>query len=83
MSRHIHKTEAHAIFFQESEPEINRDSAALLLGQPIRMRAGQRFDQRRFAVSMCPAVPTITLFEGLFIMKGDCNSSCPVEVARQ
>ena len=52
--RHIHKTEAHAIFFQECKTQIDRDSAALLFGQTIRVRSGQRFDQRRFAVVDVP-----------------------------
>jgi len=34
--------------------QINRDSAALLLGETIRVRSGQRFDQRRFAVVDVP-----------------------------
>jgi len=52
-SRHVHKTEAHAIFFQKSETQINRDSAALLFRKTIRMRASQRFDQRGICHGRC------------------------------
>src|SRR5206468_10215680 len=48
--RHIDKTEPHAIFFQECEAQIDGDSAALLFRKTIRMRSGQRFNQRRFPV---------------------------------
>src|SRR5205823_3412250 len=48
--RHIHETESDSIFFQKSKTQINRDSAEFLFSQTIWMRAGQRFDQRRFAV---------------------------------
>ncbi len=54
VSRHIHKTEAHAILFQERKTQINRDSAALLFRKTIRVRSGQRFDQRGFPVIDVP-----------------------------
>ena len=44
--RHIYKTEAHPVFFQECKTQIDGDSPALLFGQTIWVRAGQRFDQR-------------------------------------
>ena len=48
--RHVHKTKAHAAFFQKSEAKIDGDAAALLFLQAVRMRAGQGFNQRGFAV---------------------------------
>jgi len=41
-------------FFPESETQINRDSSALLFRKTIRMRSGQRLDQRGFSVVNVP-----------------------------
>src|ERR1700756_4215304 len=54
MARHIHKTEAHAIFLPESETQINCDATALFFGQTIGVRARQRLDQRGLAVVNVP-----------------------------
>jgi len=57
--RHIHKPKRTPFSSRKRSPD-HRDSAALLFGKTIRVRARQRFDQRRFAVVDVPAVPTMT-----------------------
>ncbi len=52
--RDIHKTEAHAVLFEEREAEINGDAAALLFFEPVGMGACQCFDQRGLAVVNVP-----------------------------
>jgi len=49
---------------RKAEAQVNGDAAAPFFFQAVGMRAGQGFDQRRLPWSMCPAVPTMTLFDG-------------------
>ena len=48
--RNVHETETHASFFQKSETEINRDSAALFFFEAVGIRPRQRLHERRLAV---------------------------------
>src|ERR1700720_4242361 len=50
VSGDIHEAKAHFAFFQECKTQIDGDASALFFFQTVRMRAGQSFDQRRFAV---------------------------------
>src|SRR5208337_5144187 len=50
VSRHVHKTKAHAAFFQKGEAKVDGDAAALLFLQAVWMHAGQSFNQRGLAV---------------------------------
>src|SRR5208282_1368400 len=50
VSRHVHKTKAHATFFQEGKAQIDGDAAALLFLEAVRMGAGQSFNQRGLPV---------------------------------
>jgi len=62
MPRHVYKTEPDAIFFQKSKPEIDGNPAPFLFREPVRVNASTSAD---LPWSMCPAVPTITLFNWL------------------
>ena len=53
--RYIYKTESHAIFFEKRKTKINRNPAPLLFREPVRMRASQRLDKRRFTVINVPS----------------------------
>jgi hypothetical protein len=48
--RHINETEANTSFFQKRKTQINRDPTPLFFFEAVRVRAGQRFDQRRLPV---------------------------------
>lgn len=50
MSGDIHEAKSHVTFFPECKTQIDGDASALFFFQTVRMRAGQSFDQRRFAV---------------------------------
>src|SRR5260370_17443362 len=77
--RHVHKTEAHAILFQERKTQINGDSAALLFRKTIRVRASQGFDQRGFAVIDVPGRANTDALHrsGPILMRG--NSSAALD----
>jgi len=60
--RHIHKPKRTPFSFQESEAQINRDSAALLFGKTIGCVPVSASTSVDLPWSMCPAVPTMTLF---------------------
>src|SRR5258708_40058556 len=50
MSGGMHEAKSHLTFFPESKTQIDGDASALFFFQTVRMRAGQSFDQGRFAV---------------------------------
>ena len=50
MARNIDQREARAVVVEMRESQLDRDAAAFLLGQSIDGAAGQRVDERRFAV---------------------------------
>src|SRR6266566_2322720 len=54
VARHIHKTEPDFAFFEKGKAEIDRDPAALFFFEPVRVRAGEGLDERRFAMIDVP-----------------------------
>ena len=58
VTRHVDDAEVRALAeIERCEAELDRDAAALLLGQPIGVDAGQRLDQRRLPVVDVPGGP--------------------------
>ena len=51
---HIHESDAHVAEIEKREAKINRDPAALLFLEAIRMRARERGHERRLAVINMP-----------------------------
>jgi hypothetical protein len=50
MAGHVNETETHVAEIEESESEVDGDTAALFFFETVRIRAGERFDKRGFAV---------------------------------